>query len=72
MLGNSFVFSGFLPDATDTGNAVVAGRMIDGACWHRPEGPDSDISARPDNPVVHVSWNDATRFAEWAGGRLPS
>ena len=55
MLGNSFVFSGLLPDATDTGNAVVAApwwRMIDGTCWHRPVGPDSDISARPDHLVI--------------------
>ena len=75
VLANSFVFSGFLPDAMDTGNAVVAApwwRMIEGACWHKPAGPDSDIPARPDHPVVHVSWNDAARFAGWAGGRLPS
>ena len=53
MLGNSFVFLGFLLDATDTGNAVAAApwwRMIDGACCHRPAGPDSDIPARPDSP----------------------
>ena len=55
MLGNSFVSSGFPPDATDTGNAVMAApwwRMIDGACWHRLAGPDSDISARPDHLVI--------------------
>ena len=46
--------------------------MIDDACWHKPAGPDSDIPARPNHPVVHVSWNDDARFAEWADGRLPS
>lgn len=45
---------------------------VDGANWRHPEGPGSDIKARARHPVVHVSWNDATAVAAWAGGRLPS
>jgi formylglycine-generating enzyme required for sulfatase activity len=44
---------------------------VEGACWKRPEGPGSNLKKREDHPVVHVSWNDAHAFCQWAGKRLP-
>jgi formylglycine-generating enzyme required for sulfatase activity len=43
---------------------------VDGACWHRPEGPGSNMKKRADHPVVHVSWNDAQAYCAWSGKRL--
>ena len=43
-----------------------------GADWRHPLGPESDIDGKGDFPVVHISWEDAKAYAEWAGKRLPT
>ncbi|HEY1507606.1 MAG TPA: formylglycine-generating enzyme family protein [Solirubrobacteraceae bacterium] len=43
-----------------------------GASWRRPEGPGSSISGRDDEPVVHVSYEDAEAYATWAAKKLPT
>ena len=43
-----------------------------GASWRQPEGPSSSIEARPDHPVVCLTYQDMQAFARWAGKRLPT
>jgi formylglycine-generating enzyme required for sulfatase activity len=43
-----------------------------GACWRHPEGPGSSPAGREDHPVVHVAFEDAERYAAWAGKALPT
>jgi sulfatase modifying factor 1 len=43
-----------------------------GACWHHPEGPGSHVRKRGRHPVVHIAYEDAAAYAEWAGKDLPT
>lgn len=73
--GWSFVFHLMLPDPQAHATAPAGlpwWRQVMGACWCAPEGPDSDISARADNPVTHVSWDDAQAFYAFTQTRLPT
>jgi formylglycine-generating enzyme required for sulfatase activity len=43
-----------------------------GACWNHPRGPKSSLRNREHHPVVHVAFEDAAAYAEWAGLALPT
>jgi sulfatase modifying factor 1 len=43
-----------------------------GAYWRHPEGRGSSVAARMDHPVVHIAFEDAEAYANWAGKSLPT
>ncbi len=45
---------------------------VKGANWRHPLGPESGIQGKEKYPVVHVAYEDAVAYAEWAGKRLPT
>ena len=42
------------------------------ANWRRPYGKGSSIRELDDHPVVHVAYQDAQAYADWAGKALPT
>lgn len=43
-----------------------------GANWQHPAGPDSNLAGKEKHPVVHVCYEDAVAYGQWAGKRLPT
>ncbi|MCM8732488.1 SUMF1/EgtB/PvdO family nonheme iron enzyme [Hephaestia sp. GCM10023244] len=70
------------PDLLKPGSAVFTAPLVPsprfadwwaytpGAQWRRPYGPNG-VTARDEEPVVHLSFADMLAYARWAGGRLP-
>jgi formylglycine-generating enzyme len=66
--GGAFVFS---PPPADqpflAPDPATWWRFVRGATWRHPRGPGSDIAGHANDPVVDVTFADASAYARWAG-----
>lgn len=61
----------FMPPDRPSSNYNDWWIYLPGASWKKPYGPDGP-DAQPDQPVVHLGWDDMIAYAQWKGGRMPT
>ena len=64
----------FVPpeDGVDLSDPSQWWRIVKGADWRHPQGPDSSLDGKDNLPAVHIAYEDALAYARWLGRDLPT
>ncbi len=71
-IAHEVTLSAYLIDRTEVTVASYRRCVAAGACAAPSFSPTDKRFDRPELPVTHVRWDDATAYCRWAGGRLPT
>ena len=61
----------FTPPDQPSNNYADWWQYMPGANWQKPYGPQG-ADPQPNEPVVHLGWDDMVAYAAWRGGRMPT
>ena len=68
----SLIFNDQIKTVENMQNYFQWWRWQKGANWKAPKGPGSNIENKGSYPVVHIAYEDAKAYCEWANRRLPT
>lgn len=71
-MAHQVTLSAFFIDRTEVTVAAYRRCVGAGACAAPSFVPTDARFDRPELPITHVRWEDATAYCRWAGGRLPT
>ena len=60
------------PRGIDRSNHYNWWAYVRGANWRHPRGPASSLKGLENHPAVHIAYEDAQAYAEWAYKELPT
>ena len=68
----SLIFNDQIKRVENIENYFQWWRWQTGANWKAPKGPGSNIENKGNFPVVHIAYEDAIAYCDWANRRLPT
>jgi formylglycine-generating enzyme required for sulfatase activity len=72
LLPGSLIFNKNAGNVKNMNNYMQWWIWQNNADWQHPDGPNSNIEGKENHPVVHIAFEDAIAYCDWANRRLPT